>query len=105
MNKNTTVIVAATTRIPSIKLSPRESAVLQMMTDGDPMKEIGRILHISVKTVATHRRNLMRKLGIDDLANLVKYAIREGITSAEPRRARRRGSENIAAPEIVEPGN
>jgi DNA-binding NarL/FixJ family response regulator len=63
--------------------SPREREVLQLMAEGKATKEIAAILHVSVKTVETHRRQLMEKLDLHSVAELTKYAVREGITSLE----------------------
>ena len=63
------------------KLTPREREVLQLLAEGKAMKEAARHLQISGKTVETHRRNIMEKLDIDNVAELTKYAIREGLTS------------------------
>ncbi len=65
-------------------LTPREREVLQLLAEGKRTKQIGGMLHVSVKTVSTHRRHIMKKLGVDSLAGLIKYAVREGITSVEP---------------------
>ncbi len=62
-------------------LSGREREVLQLMAEGKATKEIAGLLQISVKTVETHRRNLMEKVHIDSVAELTKYAVREGLTS------------------------
>lgn len=64
-------------------LSPREREVLQLLAEGLPASRIARQLHISVKTVETHRRNILGKLELDTVADLVRYAIREGITSLD----------------------
>lgn len=64
-------------------LSQREREVLQLLAEGSTAREIGRRLHISVKTVETHRRNLLGKLELETVADLVRYAIREGITSLD----------------------
>lgn len=64
--------------IPS--LSSREREVLQLTAEGRSMKEIASALNVSVKTVETHRRQLMIKLGVNSVAELTKYAIREGLT-------------------------
>lgn len=64
-------------------LSPREREVLQLLAEGRKTGEIAGSLFISEKTVAAHRRNIMDKLGIDTLAGLTKYAIREGLTGLE----------------------
>ncbi len=62
-------------------LSAREREVLQHIADGDSSKEIAATLGIAVTTVETHRRQLMDKLGLRTIAELTKYAIREGLTS------------------------
>jgi DNA-binding NarL/FixJ family response regulator len=65
------------------KLTPREREVLQLMAEGFSTKEIAARLHVSVKTVETHRRQLMEKLQLYSVAEVTKYAIREGLTSLE----------------------
>ena len=65
------------------ELTPREREVLQLLAEGHGPREVGARLHISVKTVQTHRQHIMDKLEIDNLADLTKYAIREGLTSLE----------------------
>ena len=62
-------------------LSPREREVLQLLAEGKTSAQIGENLHISVKTVETHRQQIMIKLKIRSVAELTKYAIREGLTS------------------------
>jgi DNA-binding NarL/FixJ family response regulator len=64
-------------------LSGREREVLQLMAEGNSTKRIAAKLHISVKTVETHRRQIMNKLDIHTVAELTKYAIRKGLTSLE----------------------
>ena len=64
-------------------LSAREREVLQLISEGFPTGEIAHQLHISTKTVDTHRRQIMGKLGARSIAELTKYAIREGLTSLE----------------------
>jgi DNA-binding NarL/FixJ family response regulator len=64
-------------------LSHREREVLQLMAEGHPTTKIGEILCVSVKTVEAHRKSIMNKLGIRSIAELTKYAIRQGITSLE----------------------
>jgi DNA-binding NarL/FixJ family response regulator len=64
-------------------LSDREREVLQLMAEGNSTKQIAVKLHISVKTVETHRRQIMKKLDIHTIADLTKYAIRKGLTSLE----------------------
>jgi DNA-binding NarL/FixJ family response regulator len=65
-------------------LSQREREVLQAMAEGKTTKQIGKRLHISPKTVEVHRLNIMNKLNIDNIAQLTKYAVMEGLTQAEP---------------------
>src|SRR5688572_2545404 len=65
------------------KLTPREREVLQLMAEGYATKEIAGRLHVSVKTVETHRRQIMDKLDMHSVAELTKYAIREGLTTLE----------------------
>ena len=62
-------------------LSDREREVLQLMAEGKSTKEIAVHLNVSIKTVETHRANIMTKLDIHNIAELTKYAIREGLTS------------------------
>lgn len=61
-------------------LSAREREVLQLVAEGASTKEIGDRLSVSVKTVETHRRQIMEKLDLHSVAELTKYAIREGLT-------------------------
>ncbi|MBI4982447.1 MAG: response regulator transcription factor [Candidatus Omnitrophica bacterium] len=62
-------------------LTAREREVLQLLAEGKTTKQIALLLKISVKTVETHRSQIMDKLNIRSIAELTKYAIREGITS------------------------
>ena len=64
---------------PKIALSRRELQVLQLLAGGNCTKEVAAQLNISAKTVETYRLNLMKKLKITNMVNLVRYAIREGI--------------------------
>ena len=64
-------------------LSQREREVLQLMAEGNSTKKIALDLHISPKTVEGHRLRIMSKLDIDNVAQLTKYAIQEGLTSPE----------------------
>lgn len=62
-------------------LSEREREILRYIALGKTHQEIAKELHISVRTVDTHRNNIMRKTDIHDTASLVRYAIKEGIVS------------------------
>jgi DNA-binding NarL/FixJ family response regulator len=64
-------------------LSTREREVLQLVAEGLTSKEISGLLHVSSKTVETHRMQIMDKLTIRSVAGLTKYALRHGITSPE----------------------
>ena len=66
------------------QLTPRERQVLQLLAEGKSSKEIAAALQIALPTVETHRRQLTAKLNLRTIAELTKYAIREGITSVEP---------------------
>lgn len=64
-------------------LTDREREVLQLMAEGKSTKQIALKLHISIKTVETHRRQIMHKLDIHTVAELTKYAVRKGLTTLE----------------------
>ena len=64
-------------------LTSREREVLQLLAEGLSNREIAEQLSISVKTVETHRSNMMGKLGINSKTELVKYALRKGWASLE----------------------
>lgn len=64
-------------------LTVREREVLQLIAEGKSTKEIASVLRVSTKTVETHRLQLMERLGIRSIAELTKYALREGLTSLE----------------------
>lgn len=68
---------------PLAVLTPREREVLQLVTEGTSVKNIASILHVSPKTVETHRQHIMKKLNTHSIADLTKYAIREGLTSLD----------------------
>jgi len=65
------------------QLSPRQREILQLIAEGRTTKEIAFLLNLSVKTVETHRAQLMERLDIHDVAGLVRYAIRQGLVSVE----------------------
>lgn len=65
------------------ELTSREIEVLQLLTEGKKASEIARRLHLSVKTVQTHRRNIMEKLDLHNLADLTRYAIQKGLISSD----------------------
>lgn len=80
-----TVLDSQLKRRPALKgkrnagLTPRELEVLQMIVDGKSNKEIAAVLNLSANTIAVHRANMMDTLGIHKAADLVVYAIRNGL--------------------------
>jgi two-component system response regulator NreC len=64
-------------------LTSREREILQLLAEGLSAKEIAAHLNLSIKTIETHRRNIMEKLEIHTIAELTKYAIREGLVALE----------------------
>jgi two-component system response regulator NreC len=64
-------------------LTAREREVLQLLAEGASTKKIAKSLYVSVKTIETHRMQIMDKLGMHSIAELTKYAVREGLTSLE----------------------
>lgn len=67
---------------PLRRLTSRETQILQLLAEGRSNKEVANILDISVKTVETHRTNIMRKLGVHSVVELVRYAIKNEIIQA-----------------------
>jgi DNA-binding NarL/FixJ family response regulator len=61
------------------RLTPREREVVQLLAEGRSSKEVAIVLNLSVKTAETHRTNIMRKLSLHSVADLVRYAIRNNI--------------------------
>ena len=68
---------------PASVLTPREREVLQLLVEGHTVKAIAERIHLGVKTVETHRRNIMEKLGLKNMVDLIKYAMREGVVSLD----------------------
>lgn len=64
-------------------LTARERELVQLFSEGYSTAEIADKLHVSAKTVATHRENILGKLGIHGIAEMTRYALREGISSLE----------------------
>lgn len=62
-------------------LTPREKEILTLLAEGNTNREVAERLHLSIKTVGTHRQHIMNKLKLENLADLVKYAIRNGMIS------------------------
>jgi DNA-binding NarL/FixJ family response regulator len=66
--------------VPHESLSNREFEVLQMLVAGVSLTDIGTKLNLSVKTVSTHKTNLMQKMGLQNQNELIRYAIKHGLT-------------------------
>jgi DNA-binding NarL/FixJ family response regulator len=66
---------------PVVKLTPRQREVLRLIAEGRRMKEIGSILQLSTRTVETHKYEMMRGLGVESTAELVRYAIQIGLVN------------------------
>jgi DNA-binding NarL/FixJ family response regulator len=66
---------------PTVKLTPRQREVLRLIAEGRRMKEIGAILQLSTRTVETHKYEMMRGLGVESTAELVRYAIQIGLVA------------------------
>ena len=64
-------------------LSAREREGLQLLAEGKSTRQIGVLLNLSAKTVETHRQHIMDKLGLRSIAELTRYAIREGLSPLE----------------------
>ena len=73
----------AESAVLSDALTPRQREILQLVAEGRSSKEIAQLLGLSTKTVETHRSQIMDRLGIHDLAGLVRYAVRTGLVSPE----------------------
>ena len=69
---------------PLSSLTSREREVLQLIAEGNTTKQIALNLHVSTKTIEANRRQIMEKLDVHSIAELTKYAVREGLTSLEP---------------------
>jgi DNA-binding NarL/FixJ family response regulator len=68
---------------PLEQLTPRQREILQLLAEGRNTKEIAAALDVSIKTVESHRLQLMERLNIHDVPGLVRYAVRSGLVSAE----------------------
>jgi two-component system NarL family response regulator len=65
------------------KLTTREQVILSYIANGKSSKEIARILNISFRTIESHRRNIKFKLGIESLAEMVRYAVEHGLVEKQ----------------------
>jgi two-component system, LuxR family, secretion system response regulator SsrB len=67
----------------AVELSPREREITQLFSEGYSTRDIAERLHLSTKTVGTHREHIMAKLGLTGIAQLTRYALREGLSTLE----------------------
>jgi len=74
---------APSTDLQRSGLSEREREVLQLLAEGEGSKQIAKLLHVSARTIDSHRNRIMEKLEIHTVAELTKYAVREGLTPIE----------------------
>lgn len=77
------LFTSADGRPKSIQISKKERQVLQLVAEGEKNREMAEKLGVSIKTIETHRRNIMKKLNIFNIAGLTKFAIKEGIVSLD----------------------
>jgi two-component system, NarL family, response regulator NreC len=68
---------------PPQPLSLREREILQLLTEGKSTRQVADLLHVSPKTVETHRQHIMKKLGVRNLPELTRYALRQGLTTLD----------------------
>ena len=91
------------------RLSPREREVVQLVAEGRSSKEVAAILHMALATAETHRSNILRKLRLHSIAEVVLYAVRNGIVHVQPPMyigTERNGSPVLSAyAPIPKPGN
>jgi len=74
--------MSAPTEGPRNRITSREREIVQLLSEGKSSKEVAALLNISVKTAETHRANIMRKLQMHTVSELVRYAVRNRIIEA-----------------------
>ncbi len=79
---STAILTHDNSEHPSGPLTAREQTILLLLAEGDSNKEVARKLHISFRTVETHRKNIKKKLGITTTAGLTRYAMENGMIGA-----------------------
>ena len=82
LGRATSPVTAGDGATPDV-LTSRQREILQLVAEGKSTKEVAQMLDVSAKTVETHRGQIMERLGIHDLAGLVRYAIRTGLVSPD----------------------
>ena len=81
ITKDVIATLTESTPQPAVKLTPRQREVLRLIAEGRRMKEIAAILELSTRTVETHKYEMMRVLGVESTAELVRYAIQIGLVA------------------------
>jgi DNA-binding NarL/FixJ family response regulator len=81
LTKDVITTLTEPTTQPPVRLTPRQREVLRLIAEGRRMKEIAAILQLSTRTVETHKYEMMRALGVDSTAALVRYAIELGLVA------------------------
>jgi len=79
ITKDVIATLTETAPKPAVQLSPRQREVLRLIAQGRRMKEIAAILDLSTRTVESHKYEMMRSLGVESTAELVRYAIQIGL--------------------------
>jgi DNA-binding NarL/FixJ family response regulator len=78
-------VMPASDELPHKSLSDREYQVFQLLIDGKSVSDIADRLCLSVKTVSTHKTHVLQKIGVTSLADLVRYALKHGLSASESR--------------------
>ena len=81
LTKDVITTLTEPTTQPPVRLTPRQREVLRLIAEGRRMKEIAATLQLSTRTVETHKYEMMRALGVDSTAALVRYAIELGLVA------------------------
>jgi two-component system, NarL family, response regulator NreC len=81
LTKDVITTLTEPTSQPAVRLTPRQREVLRLIAEGRRMKEIAATLQLSTRTVETHKYEMMRALGVDSTAALVRYAIQLGLVA------------------------
>jgi DNA-binding NarL/FixJ family response regulator len=81
LTKDVITTLTEPTTQPTVPLTPRQREVLRLIAEGQRMKEIAATLQLSTRTVETHKYEMMRALGVDNTAALVRYAIQLGLVA------------------------
>jgi DNA-binding NarL/FixJ family response regulator len=81
ITKDVMITVLAPERQAAVRLTPRQREVLRLIAEGQRMKEIAATLQLSPRTVETHKYEMMRVLGVQSTAELVRYAIQLGLVA------------------------